>query len=108
MHHKTPHRLGHADPHQALGLVGELAADFHHRARRVDHLLATLEHFFAALAQTQLARGALQQGESPAPVRVAKYPLTADGETLNCRAAAEKLPASTTLTKIAISPSSGK
>jgi hypothetical protein len=41
--------------------VGELAADFHHRARRVDHLLATLEHFFAALAQTQLARGALQQ-----------------------------------------------
>ena len=30
-----------------------------------------------------------------------------EGDTLSCRAAAEKLPASTTLTKIAISPSSG-
>ncbi|MNI73104.1 hypothetical protein D3C73_1290830 [compost metagenome] len=60
VYHESPHRLGHADADQPLGFIGELAADFHHRPGGVDHLLATLEHLFATVAQAQLACGSLQ------------------------------------------------
>ncbi len=61
MNHETPHRFRYADPHQAFRFMGELAADFHHRSGSADHLLTTLEDLFAAVTQTQFARGALQQ-----------------------------------------------
>ncbi|MNY30193.1 hypothetical protein D3C86_1642870 [compost metagenome] len=61
MNHEPPHRFRHADAHQPLRFVGELAADFHHRPGRADHFLATLEHFLATVAQAQFTGGALQQ-----------------------------------------------
>ncbi|MOA05646.1 hypothetical protein D3C78_1252530 [compost metagenome] len=61
MNHETPHRLGHADADAAFSLLSELPTDFHHRPSGGDHFLTALEHLFPAIAQTQLAGGALQQ-----------------------------------------------
>ncbi len=59
VYHKSTHCLGHAETDQPLCFIGELAADFHHRSGGVDHLLATLEHLFATVAQAQFTCGAL-------------------------------------------------
>ncbi len=61
VNHIAAHRFGHADPDQPFGLLGKAPAQIHHRLRCARHLKAALEHFFAPLAQAQLARGALQQ-----------------------------------------------
>ena len=84
VHHKPPDRLGHADTHQPLKTSSPPSLKRNLRVVRCNSRVAR------AFSRREMLR------------------LTADGEAPSWRAAAEKLPVSTTLTKIAISPSSGK
>ncbi|MNG19200.1 hypothetical protein D3C84_1033350 [compost metagenome] len=52
VNHDSAHCLRDADAHHSLGLISELATDFHDGSGGVDHLLAALEDLLATVAQT--------------------------------------------------------
>ncbi|MNE51820.1 hypothetical protein D3C80_1464660 [compost metagenome] len=52
VNHDSAYRFRDADAHHSLGLISELATDFHDGSGGVDHLLAALEDLLATVAQT--------------------------------------------------------
>ena len=96
MQHEAAHRLGHADADQPLGLHGAAPADRHDRVGRRQQGAAVRNASSPLSLSRSLRVVRCSSCSASACSSFATLRLTAEGEVPSLRAAAEKLPLSTT------------